>query len=83
MGKLSVIVRVALIGCGGISGAHANGVSKHQDKIKYTVLCDIVPEKMLARSTQLGGVDHHFADWKKMFQEAEGEFDAVDNAKGW
>ena len=78
MGKVSGIVRVALIGCGGISGAHAGGVIKHQDQIKYTVLCDIVPEKMVARSKQLGGVDRHFTDWKKMLREAEGEFDAVD-----
>ncbi len=78
MAKVNGVVRVGLIGCGGISGAHANGVNKHTDKIKYVALCDIVPEKMVARSKQLGGVDKHYTDWKKMLSEMGGEMDAVD-----
>src|SRR5512133_2516136 len=76
--KVGGPVRVGLIGCGGISGAHAPGVLKHAAKIKYVALCDIVPEKMEARSTQLGGVDKQYTDWKKMLKEMGGEMDAVD-----
>lgn len=78
MAQVSGAVRVGLIGCGGISGAHANGVNKHTDKIRYTALCDIVPEKMVTRSKHLNGVDRQYTDWKKMLAEAGSEFDAVD-----
>lgn len=76
--KVGGVVRVGLIGCGGISGAHAPGAVKHAGKIKYVALCDIVPQKMVDRSKQLGGVDKQYTDWKKMLREMGNEMDAVD-----
>ncbi len=72
------IVRVALIGCGSISRAHVAGALKHPGKIRYTALCDVLPERMEERSNQLGGVSLRFTDWKQMFKSAKKEFDAVD-----
>lgn len=78
MAKVNGIVRVGIIGAGGISGAHANGYIKHGGKIKVVALCDIVPGRMADRSRQLGGVERQYADWKKMLAEMAGEMDAVD-----
>lgn len=77
-GKIDGVVRVALIGCGGISGAHAPGMLKHAAKIKCVALCDIIPERMVNRSKQLGGVEKQYTDWKVMLKEMAGEIDAVD-----
>lgn len=71
-------VRVVLIGCGGISGAHARGFLKHSEKIKVTVLVDVSADNLARRSEQLGGVKLQFADWKEALAKAGAEFDAVD-----
>lgn len=71
-------VRLAIIGCGGISAVHAAGAVKHRDKIEVTALCDTVEKNLKSRSEQLGGVRAQFADWRKMLQEMGGEIDAVD-----
>jgi predicted dehydrogenase len=76
--KVKDVVRVGLIGCGGISHAHAQGALKHQNKIRYVALCDIVEQKMADRSKQLGGGHRQFTDWKKMLKEMGSEIDAVD-----
>jgi predicted dehydrogenase len=72
-------VRVAIIGSGGISGAHAKGYLKHADRIRCTTLVDIVPEAMDRKSLQqLGTVEHRYTDWKKMLAERSSDIDAVD-----
>ena len=38
------VVRVALVGSGGISAAHAKGFIKYADKIKCVALCDVSAE---------------------------------------
>jgi predicted dehydrogenase len=81
-GKIQGIVRVAIIGSGGISGAHAEGYIKHADKIRVAALCDIRPEALKSRSEQLtkGGcaAPATFDDWKRMLRELQGQIDAVD-----
>jgi predicted dehydrogenase len=71
-------VRLALIGTGGISGAHAEGLLAHKDQIECVALCDVSPDNLKKRSDQLGGVAAQFHDWKKMLAEMGGKIDAVD-----
>lgn len=77
-GAISGVVRTAIIGSGGISGAHARGFLKHADKIKVVALCDVSQANLKSRSDQLGGVSRQFADWKVMLKEMAGDIDAVD-----
>lgn len=72
------IVRVGLIGSGGISSAHANGYLKHADKIRVVALADISESNLEARNKQLGGICATFSDWKAMLKKMGGEIDAVD-----
>jgi predicted dehydrogenase len=69
---------LALIGTGGISGAHAGGILKHQDKIECVALCDVSEQNLDARAKQLGGNPARFQDWKKMLAEMGSGIDAVD-----
>ena len=71
-------LRVAIIGSGGISGAHVKGYRTYASKIRCTTLVDIVPESMTKRSEQLGTVEHRYDDWKKMLSERAADIDAVD-----
>ncbi len=79
--KVEGVVRVALIGSGGISAAHGKGFLKHKDKIKCVALCDVSEDNLKKRSEQLkdvGGGGRQFKDWKVMLKEMGGEVDAVD-----
>jgi predicted dehydrogenase len=75
---MSKKVKLALIGAGGISGAHAGGILKHQDKIECVALCDVSESNLEARAKQLGGSPARFQDWKKMLAEMGAGIDAVD-----
>jgi predicted dehydrogenase len=76
--KVKLPVRVAIIGCGGISGAHVKGFITYNDKLRVTALCDIKPEALKKRSESLCGIAKQFTDWKVMFKEMVDEIDAVD-----
>jgi predicted dehydrogenase len=71
-------VRLAFIGTGGISHAHAAGILAHQDKIECVALCDVSEANLDARARQLGGEPRRFNDWKKMLSVLGSEIDAVD-----
>jgi predicted dehydrogenase len=71
-------VRLAIIGAGGISGAHAGGILKHQDKIDCVALCDVSESNLDARSKQLGNNPLRFNDWKAMLAKLGDQVDAVD-----
>ena len=75
---MSKKIKLALIGAGGISGAHAAGILKHQDKIECVALCDVSEENLEGRAQQLGRNPKRFSDWKKMLAEMGPEIDAVD-----
>jgi len=77
-GKAKGKVRVALVGCGGISEAHATGMLAHKDKIEAVALADISEANLRERDEQLGGGLATFADWKKMLKQMGDEIDAVD-----
>jgi len=70
-------VRLAIVGAGGISGAHAEGILQHPGKVECTALCDVSPANLETRSKQLGGVKARFADWNQMYREAGDSIDAV------
>ena len=75
------VVRVALIGSGGISAAHARGFLKYGHKVRCVALCDVSQENLAKRTEQLaptGVTPRHFSDWKAMLKEMAGEVDAVD-----
>src|SRR5436190_13769663 len=79
--KVSGPVRVALIGSGGISGAHAQGFLKHPDKLKCVAMCDVSEANLKSRTAQFepsGTKARTFADWKVMLKEMRDEVDAVD-----
>ena len=54
--KVDGVVRVALIGSGGISNAHGKGFIKHSNKIKCVALCDVSQDNLKKRSEQLKDV---------------------------
>ncbi len=70
-------VRVAIIGTGGISRVHADGILAYRDKVECTALCDIDEARLKARSEQLGGVAALYRDWRKMLAQAGDVIDAV------
>ena len=76
--KVKGKVRIAIIGTGGISHPHANGILAHRDKVECTALCDVSEANLKARSEQLGGVRALYSDWRKMLAEAGDTIDAVD-----
>src|SRR5437868_3045886 len=78
--KISGIVRVAIIGSGGITGAHAKGFLAQSSKIQCVALCDINPEHSKKRNEQFGGGLKEFTDWKAMLRDHGHLFDAVDIA---
>jgi predicted dehydrogenase len=75
---MSTKIRLALIGAGGISHAHAKGMLAHPDKIECVAICDVSEENRRARTAQLGGRAALFQDWKEMLATMGGEIDAVD-----
>ena len=70
-------VRIALVGCGGISREHAKGILAHLDKIRCVALCDLSENRLKERSEQLGGITAQFSDWKAMLSDIGGQLDAV------
>ena len=75
--KVEGKVRLAIIGAGGISGAHGGGILKHKDKVDCVALCDVSDENLRKRNEQLGGERPFFKDWRKMLKEMAEAIDAV------
>lgn len=44
-------IKVGLVGCGAISGAHLDAYSKLQDRFEVAIVCDVVEEKARKRAT--------------------------------
>lgn len=78
MPTLPFPIRVAVIGCGGIAGAHMSAYAKLTDRFRVTALCDIDAEKLNKRTAQLPSPPPHFTDWREMFSQASDSIDAVD-----
>jgi UDP-N-acetyl-2-amino-2-deoxyglucuronate dehydrogenase len=68
-------IRMGLIGCGGISRAHARGYQNLPELFQVTATCDVVEENAAERGKQLGA-ERIYTDYEKMLREAD--IDAVD-----
>lgn len=77
---LQAPLRVAIIGCGGISASHAAGIGRHIDRIAVTALADISEQALKTRAAQLqaaGMSPRCFADFAVMLKRHADLFDAV------
>ncbi|MBO0794464.1 MAG: Gfo/Idh/MocA family oxidoreductase [Ktedonobacteraceae bacterium] len=68
-------VKIGLIGCGGIAGAHVKGYLAASENAKVTAVSDIVEENAKRRAQEVGGAQI-FSDYNVMLAEAD--IDAVD-----
>lgn len=68
-------IRIGLIGCGGISNAHARGYKSLPDLFQVVATCDLSESLAGERAKQLGA-KLVYTDYRKMLEEAE--IDAVD-----
>ena len=68
------MIKVGLIGGGGIAGAHIRGYQAHADKIGVTAVADAVEETANSRATELDATP--YTDYRQMIKEAD--LDAVD-----
>ena len=71
---MSDVVKVGLIGGGGITRAHVKGYRAHADKIVVTAVADVVEEAANARAAELSA--QPFTDYREMLRSAD--VDAVD-----
>ncbi len=76
--KSNGIIRVALIGSGGIAAAHVRGFIKHAGKIRCEAMVDVSEQNLTARKNQYAQPVRTFTDWKTMLKEMKDEIDAVD-----
>ncbi len=70
------MIKLGIIGCGGIAHMHAERFLKLPD-CKVTALCDIVPEKTAAYRTKYFADAREYADFDALLSEADGNVDAV------
>ena len=56
------MIKVGLIGGGGIASAHIRGYAAHADRIAVTAIADAVPETVERRAAELGA--QGFADYR-------------------
>ncbi|HEY5981209.1 MAG TPA: Gfo/Idh/MocA family oxidoreductase [Microlunatus sp.] len=70
----STMIKVGLIGGGGIASAHIRGYTTHADRIAVTAIADAVPMTVERRAAELGA--RGFDDYRQMITEAD--LDAVD-----
>lgn len=72
------MIKVGLIGCGGIMGAHLPGWKAAADGAQVAAACDIIEERAKNRGMELNPGVVTYTDWKKMI--SDGGVDAVDIA---
>ncbi|MGW6199999.1 Gfo/Idh/MocA family protein [Kribbella sp. NPDC055110] len=68
------MIKVGLIGAGGIASAHIKGYQQHADRIAVTAVADAVEETAKKRGEELGATA--YTDYREML--ANEELDAVD-----
>ena len=69
-------LKIGIIGCGGISATHIDGLKKAKDGV-ITALCDINPERLKAKGDMLGiPEERRFSDYRDLI--ACPEVDAVE-----
>ena len=68
-------IRIGIIGCGGISQAHARGYENLTELLQVAATCDVIETSAQERAQQLGA-DQVYTDYEKMLKDAN--IDAVD-----
>ena len=71
---MSEVIRVGLVGGGGITRAHVRGYLAHAEKITVTAVADIDEDAASTRAAELGA--EPFTDYREMI--TAGDVDAVD-----
>ena len=61
-------IRVGIIGCGGIAGAHIGGYKTLTDIAEVVACCDIDGAKA-ERYANAHGIPAHYVDYKEMFEK--------------
>jgi predicted dehydrogenase len=72
------VIRIGLVGCGGIMGAHLPGWRAVEGRATVTAACDVNEENAKKRAGELGGTAKVYKDWKQMLRD--NDVDAVDVA---
>src|SRR5437016_11479998 len=68
-----IVIRVGLVGCGGIMGAHLPGWRAVEGRAQVTAACDVSEANAQRRAEEMGGTAKVYSDWKAMLKD-----DAVD-----
>jgi len=68
-------IKIGIIGCGGISRAHARGYKNLTELFQVTATCDVIEANAADRGRELNA-KHIYSDYRKMLKE--GDIDAVD-----
>lgn len=69
--------KVALIGAGGISGVHIQGINAYPSLVTCTAVAEPDQTRRDQRINELGGKPRGFSSWKAMLQEMGSEIEAV------
>ena len=72
------MIKVGLLGCGGIMGAHLPGWKKMADRAHVAAACDTIEERARNRAGELNADAVIYTDWKQMLKE--GDITTVDMA---
>lgn len=72
------MIRIGLVGCGGIMGAHLPGWKAVEGRAVVTAACDVNTDNAKKRADELGGTAQVYADWQEMLRD--NNVDAVDIA---
>lgn len=72
---MAVELKIGLVGCGGISEAHARGYLALDGVVRVTAVCDVDPDRARARAAQLGA-ERVYTSLDELL--AESGVDAVD-----
>lgn len=72
------MLKIGLVGCGGIMGAHLPGWKAVAERAEVTAACDVNLDNAAKRAGELGGTAKTYTDWKAMLQDDN--VDAVDIA---
>lgn len=71
-----MVLRIGLIGAGGITGAHVNGWKAIPERAEIVAIADISEETARNRMKQLGREVRYYADYRDLL--AQNDVDAVD-----
>ena len=72
------MIRIGLVGCGGIMGAHVPGLKAVGDRATVTAACDVNAEAAKRRASETNPDAAIYTDWKQMLKD--NVVDAVDCA---